>query len=146
MLRFITAVLGVFLLMQSAFAETARPETGKYVQAYRGQEGAVVWLMRIGPRAANEALVQVSHIDNDIDGRIFRCKVQMTRDGEKSYTADIKGKPFELVRIKDGNGSLYIPDEQSTWWINYNEELSNGSGANAEHFLTAYLEQETKKQ
>ncbi|MEB4676866.1 hypothetical protein MXL54_19055 [Enterobacteriaceae bacterium G50] len=146
MLRLITAFLGVFLLMQSAFAEQARPETSKYVQAYRGQEGAVVWLMRIGPREANEALVQVSHVDNDIDGRIFRCKIQITRDGEKSYTAEIKGKPFELARIKEGSGSLYLPDEQSNWWINYSEELSNGSGANAEHFLTAYLEQDTKKQ
>lgn len=146
MLRLITAFLGVFFLMQSAFAEQARPEISKYVQAYRGQEGSVVWLMRIGPREANEALVQVSHVDNDIDGRIFRCKVQMTRDGEKSYATDINGKIFELVRIKEGSGSLYLPDEQANWWINYNEELSNGSDANAEHFLTAYLEQDTKKQ
>lgn len=100
MLRLITAFLGVFLLMQSAFADQARPETSKYVQAYRGQEGAVVWLMRIGPREANEALVQVSHVDNDIDGRIFRCKVQITRDGEKSYTAEIKGNRLNWRALK----------------------------------------------
>lgn len=145
MLRLITAFVGLFLLMQSAFADTVRPEVGKYVQGYRGQEGAVVWLMRIGPREANEALVQVSHIDNDIDGHIYRCKVLMTRDGEKSYTAEIKGKPFELVRLKDGNGSLYVPDEQSTWWINDDNDLSNSDVANPEHFLTAYLEQDAKK-
>ena len=38
MLRFITALMGAFLLMQSAFADTARPEIGKYVFGYRGQE------------------------------------------------------------------------------------------------------------
>nr|WP_245880207.1 hypothetical protein [Superficieibacter electus] len=132
--------------MQSAFAETVRPEIGKYVQGYQGQEGAIVWLMRIGPRAANEALVQISHVDNDVDGRIFRCKVQMVRDGEKSYTTEINGKSFELLRMKDGNGNLYMPDEPSSWWINYNDDLSKSDVANPDHFLTAYLEQDAKKQ
>lgn len=117
MLRFMTALMGALLLMQSAFADTVKPEIGKYVFGYRGQEGAVVWMMRIGPKASNEALIQVSHVDNDIDGQIFRCKVKALQEGEKSYTAVIKGKSFELLRLKEGNGRLHIPDEQATrWW------------------------------
>lgn len=73
---------GALLLMQSAFADTVKPEIGKYVFGYRGQEGAVVWMMRIGPKASNEALIQVSHVDNDIDGHIFRCKVKALQEGE----------------------------------------------------------------
>ncbi len=74
-------------------------------------------MMRIGPKASNEALIQVSHVDNDIDGQIFRCKVKALQEGEKSYTAVIKGKSFELLRLKEGNGRLHIPDEQATgWW------------------------------
>lgn len=114
MLRFMTALMGALLLMQSAFADTVKPEIGKYVFGYRGQEGAVVWMMRIGPKASNEALIQVSHVDNDIDDQIFRCKVKALQEGEKSYTAVIKGKSFELLRLKEGNGSLHIPDEQAT--------------------------------
>lgn len=77
----------------------------------------MVWMMRIGPKASNEALIQVSHVDNDIDGQIFRCKVKALQEGEKSYTAVIKGKSFELLRLKEGNGRLHIPDEQATgWW------------------------------
>lgn len=118
MLRFMTALMGALLLMQSAFADTVKPEIGKYVFVYRGQEGAVVWMMRIGPKASNEALIQVSHVDNDIDGQIFRCKVKALQEGEKSYTAVIKGKSFELLRLKEGNGRLHIPDEarRPGWW------------------------------
>ncbi len=31
MLRFMTALMGALLLMQSAFADTVKPEIGKYV-------------------------------------------------------------------------------------------------------------------
>lgn len=141
MLRFITALMGALLLMQSAFADTTRPEIGKYVFGYRGQEGAMVWVMRIGPKAANEALIQVSYVDNDIDGQIFRCKVKALQEGEKSYSTVIKGESFELLRLKGGNGSLHIPDEQATWSVAYSNELSDSDVANPEYFLTAYQKQ-----
>lgn len=141
MLRFMTALMGALLLIQSAFADTARPEIGKYVFGYRGQEGAVVWMMRIGPKAANEALVQVSHVDNDIDGQIFLCKVKALQEGEKSYTAVIKGESFELLRLKEGSGSLHIPAEQGAWSLKYSDELSGSDVANPEYFLTAYQKQ-----
>ncbi|MEC9588501.1 hypothetical protein RCT45_15935 [Escherichia marmotae] len=142
MLRFMTVLVSALLLMQSAFADTARPEIGKYVFGYRGQEGAVVWMMRIGPKAENEALVQVSHVDNDIDGQVFRCKVKALQEGEKSYTAVIKGESFELLRLKEGNGSLHIPDESAAWSVAYSNELSDSDVANPEHFLTAYQNQQ----
>ncbi|EBH9037635.1 TPA: hypothetical protein N2G15_002818 [Salmonella enterica] len=141
MLRFMTALMGALLLMQSAFADTGRPEIGKYVFGYRGQEGAVVWMMRIGPKAANEALIQISHVDNDIDGQIFLCKVKALQEGEKSYSTTIKGESFELLRLKGGNGSLHIPDEQATWSVAYSNELSDSDVANPEYFLTAYQKQ-----
>ena len=142
MLRFMTALMGALLLMQSAFADTVKPEIGKYVFGYRGQEGAVVWMMRIGSKASNEALIQVSHVDNDIDGQIFRCKVKALQEGEKSYTTVIKGESFELLRLKEGNGSLHIPDEQATWSVAYSSELSDSDVANPEHFFTAYQNQQ----
>ena len=99
-------------------------------------------MMRIGPKAENEALVQVSHVDNDIDGQIFRCKVKALQEGEKSYTAVIKGESFELLRLKEGNGSLHIPDESAAWSVAYSNELSDSDVANPEHFLTAYQNQQ----
>ena len=61
---------------------------------------------------------------------------------QKSYTAVIKGKSFELLRLKEGNGRLHIPDEQATWLVAYSDELSNSDVANPEHFLTAYQNQQ----
>ncbi len=117
MLRFMTALMGALLLMQSAFADTVKPEIGKYVFGYRGQEGAVVWMMRIGPKASNEALIQVSHVDNDIDGQIFRCKVKALQEGEKSYTAVIKGKSFELLRLKEEMADcIFRMSRRPGWW------------------------------
>ena len=142
MLRFITVQVSALLLMQSAFADDARSDFGKYVFGYRDLEGAVVWNQRIGPKAENEANVQVSHVDNDIEGQIFRCKAKALQDGEISYTAVIKGKSFELLRLKEGNCSLHIPDEQATWSVAYSDELSNSDVANPEHFLTAYQNQQ----
>ncbi|TGC28955.1 hypothetical protein [Escherichia sp. E1130] len=142
MLRFMMMLMGVLILMQSAFADTVKPEIGKYVFGYRGQEGAVVWMMRIGPKASNEALVQVSHVDNDIDGQIFRCKVKVLQEGEKSYTTVIKGESFELLRLKEGSGSLHIPEESATWSVAYSNELSDSDVANPEHFLTSYQNQQ----
>lgn len=74
MLRFITALMGALLLMQSAFADTTRPEIGKYVFGYRGQEGAMVWVMRIGPKAANEALIRYRMLIMTLMVRFFSVK------------------------------------------------------------------------
>lgn len=141
MLRFMTALMGALLLMQSAFADTVKPEIGKYVFGYRGQEGAVVWMMRIGPKASNEALIQVSHVDNDIDGQIFRCKVKALQEGEKSYTAVIKGKSFELLRLKEEMADCIFRMSRRPL-VAYSDELSNSDVANPEHFLTAYQNQQ----
>ena len=53
----------------------------------------------------------------------------------------IKGESFELLRLKGGNGSLHIPDEQATWSVAYSNELSDSDVANPEYFLTAYQKQ-----
>ena len=38
MLRFMTALMGALLLMQSAFADSVKPEIGKYVLAIVGRK------------------------------------------------------------------------------------------------------------
>ncbi len=69
------------------------------------------------PKASNEALIQVSHVDNDIDGQIFRCKVKALQEGEKSYTAVIKGKSFELLRLKEEMADcIFRMSRRPGWW------------------------------
>jgi len=135
MLRAVFLILCAALFSQPVFAESARPETAKYVKAYSGQEGAQIWTLRIGARADNEALVQ-------LDKRILRCKVQPTSDGGKSYSTKIDGKDYVLLRIKNGSGELYLPGTEARY-VAYNDGLSQNGDAQA--FLTSYLEQDVKK-
>ncbi|WP_313479298.1 hypothetical protein [Atlantibacter hermannii] len=142
MLRAVFLILCATLFTQPAFAESARPETAKYVKAYSGQEGAQIWTLRIGARADNEALVQIERVDHELDKRILRCKVQPTSDGGKSYSTKIDGKDYVLLRIKNGSGELYLPGTEARY-VAYNDGLSQNGDAQA--FLTSYLEQDVKK-
>ncbi|MDU2941612.1 MAG: hypothetical protein E7B59_20915 [Enterobacteriaceae bacterium] len=142
MFRFIIAILGSLMIMQSAFADATRPEIAKYVKGYEGQEGVQVWTLRIGPKEANESLVQIANVDNALDKKIIRCKVESASGGATSYKTEIDGKSWELLRVKDGSGELYLPGESSSTWVAYSQSLSQEG--NAEHFLTDYLEQEGK--
>lgn len=142
MFRFIIAILGSLMIMQSAFADATRPEIAKYVKGYEGQEGVQVWTLRIGPKEANESLVQIANVDNALDKKIIRCKVEPASGGATSYKTEINGKSWELLRVKDGSGELYLPGESSSTWVAYSQSLSQEG--NAEHFLTDYLEQEGK--
>ncbi|POP41878.1 hypothetical protein CHU32_21680 [Superficieibacter electus] len=142
MFRFIVALFASFMIMQSAFADTARPEIAKYVKGYQGQEGVQVWTLRIGPKEANESLVQIVNVDNALDKKIIRCKVEPASGGATSYKTEVEGKSWELLRVKDGSGELYLPGESSSTWVAYSQSLSQEG--NAEHFLTDYLEQEGK--
>ena len=140
MFRYIAIfITGLALLMQSAFAETARPETAKYVMGYNGIERIEVWTLRIGPQKDNTALVQIGHVDNKIDQQIFRCKTQPASGGGTSYMAQIDGQSYELIRMKDGTGEVFLPGEPSSRPVRYSDEVSERG--NPEHFLTAYLEQ-----
>lgn len=142
MFRAVMLIILSALFVHPAFADNARPETAKYVKAYIGQEGVQVWTLRVGPRDNNEALVQITHIDHELDNKILRCKVQPISNGGKGYVADINGKSYTLLRLKDGGGELYLPGEEMSN-IAYSDSLSEQG--NAEHFLTEYLDQRTQK-
>ncbi|MCS3473154.1 hypothetical protein M2401_006923, partial [Pseudomonas sp. JUb42] len=76
----VRALTVVALLLPSAFilADDARPEVADKVMAYQGEQGMKVWTLRIGARAANEALVQVEGVDHDWNLRIRKMKVEKT--------------------------------------------------------------------
>ncbi|AHD13130.1 hypothetical protein C163_05090 [Pseudomonas sp. FGI182] len=114
-----------------------RPEVADQVIAYTGTQGAKVWTLRIGERAANEALVQIEGVDHDWNMRIQKMQVEKTsRDTRYSTTVD--GKKY-VVLIIQGNrgGELYLPGEAQAMQVGYSEGLSHQG--NAQAFLTDYL-------
>ncbi len=109
----------------------------KNVVVYLGTEGAKVWTLRIGDRAANEALVQVEGVDHDWDMRIQKMHVEKTATDTRYWT-DVDGKKFVVLIIQGmWGGELYLPGEEQPRQVGYSEGLSHQG--NAEAFLTDYL-------
>lgn len=126
--------------VQTFAADKARPEIGPEVKAYSSHDSANVWVLRIGARADNQALVQITGIDHDLNGKIEKYQVEKT-DKDTRYVTQINGQRYVLLRIGSGFGfgELYLPGEKKEIFVSYDKGLS--SAGNPEHFLTDYLNQ-----
>lgn len=134
--------LGLFISSPLFAAEAARPAVAKQVKAYVSGDGVKVWTLRVGERAANEALVQVGGIDHDWDTRIQKMQVEKT-EHDVRYATEVSGKKYVALIARDGWATLYLPGEKREIELRYSEGLSKEG--NAEHFLTEYLEQQSAK-
>jgi hypothetical protein len=129
------------LLFLTGFAhgETARPEIGPQVRAYSGSEGLKVWVLRVGPRTANEALVQIGGVDHDWNMKIQKMAMDVVRE-QPRYGLTVKGEKFVVLILDgEGGGELYLPGESRARHVSYSADLSEQG--NPEAFLTDYLEQ-----
>ncbi len=129
-------VAALTLCIGQAQAED-RPDMAKNVVAYLGTEGAKVWTLRIGDRAANEALVQVEGVDHDWDMRIQKMHVEKTAKDTRYWT-EVDGKKFVVLLVRNGWGELYLPGEAKPLMVGYDNGLSEQG--NAQAFLTDYLQ------
>lgn len=121
-----------------AMAEEARPEIADKIFAYSGEKGVKVWVLRIGDRSADEALVQVAGVDNEWNLRIQKMKVEKT-NRDTRYSVQRDGKRYEVLRLDRDNGELYLPGQSNELRVGYNDKLSTTGRPQA--FLTEYLEQ-----
>nr|WP_073162606.1 hypothetical protein [Pseudomonas asturiensis] len=139
-IRSVWAVLFSVCLLGSsmAMAEEARPEIADKIFAYSGEKGVKVWVLRIGDRSANEALVQVAGVDNEWNLRIQKMEVEKTNEDTR-YSVLRDGKRYEVLRLNRDVGELYLPGEIQELRVSYNDELSMSGRPQA--FLTEYLEQ-----
>lgn len=141
-MKVMTRVLSLCLLLvlaSFAHAETSRPEVGPQVRAYSGSEGLKVWVLRVGPRTANEALVQIGGVDHDWNMKIQKMAMDMVRE-QPRYALSVKGEKFvALILDGEGGGELYLPGEPKAHHVSYSAELSEQGNPDA--FLTDYLEQ-----
>lgn len=137
-LNWLASLLVAMMIATGVQAAEPRPAVGPQVKAYSGQEGIKVWLVRVGPRAANQAIVQIGGIDHDWDMRIQKMDMQNVRD-EARYSLKVDGQPYVALILRGSSGEVFLPGERKSYWVYYDEELS--SSGNAEHFLTDYLQQ-----
>jgi len=129
-------VASLTLWLGQAHAEQ-RPAVAEQVKAYMGTEGVKVWTLRIGERAANEALVQVEGVDHDWNMRIQKMQVEKTAKDTRYWTT-VGGNKFVVLIVQGGwGGELYLPGEPQPLPVGYSEGLSRQGDAQA--FLTDYL-------
>jgi hypothetical protein len=104
------ALLGMLLPLFNIQAQ----EIGKYVEQYEGRLGARTFkikLLRIGEKSNEEVLIQVSGVDDPIDGYIYKYKKEWQRSETrlnkyKYATAQIPGKEkFSLFHSDNYYGS-----------------------------------------
>lgn len=132
----------------TALAHAAdRPEVGRYVKAYSGEEGVKVFVLRLGAPEKAEALVQIAGIDHPLDGVIQKARVEAgDRDGTRSYTTTRNGRDYMLLRLDRDSGTVYLPSQPNTLReprVKYDDTLSQRAAP--EPMLTEWLQQSEKK-
>lgn len=138
-LRLIAFMLATSLMVPMiASAEAVRPVIGNKIEAYSGLQNVQVRILRAGERLDNRALVQISGIDHDWDGRIQKMNVEKTIKDVR-YSIEVKGKRYLALIMNTGIGELHLPGESQPVSIFPNSGLA--LEGIPEHFLTAYLQQ-----
>ncbi|MFS8487107.1 hypothetical protein XcmpCFBP7700_11735 [Xanthomonas campestris] len=144
--RLSAAAVLVPLLSLAAVAQTqaaaARPEVAKQAKAYSSRDGIKVSTLRYGPREKNQALVQVTGADSEIDDKILLATTAATQKDTR-YTVQLRGRPYVLLILNAGTGELYLPGAQKAAQVGYDAAASEQ--INAEHYLTDYQEQAAAK-
>ena len=147
----------VFLITPAAHAQTtkpsaARPEVGQIPEVYTSEGNKLtVTVVRYGPRASKQALVEIADLDHPWNQRIFLTSVQdvSRRAGkvENTYFIQLAGRPWGLVfNNLDGSGlNLNLREDGDTGKnVRYPLYYSKGNTEDtvSEYLLTAYLKQE----
>ena len=144
--RLSAAAVLIPLLSLAAVTQTqaaaARPEVAKQAKAYSSRDGIKVSTLRYGPREKNQALVQVTGADSEIDDKILLATTAATQKDTR-YTVQLRGRPYVLLILNAGTGELYLPGAQKAAQVGYDAAASEQ--INAEHYLTDYQEQAAAK-
>ncbi|MFT3757806.1 hypothetical protein [Thauera sp.] len=151
-MQFTSILKSAFTVLSLAAAlhasATERPEVGRYVQAYQGEENVTVYVVRLGPAARAEALLQVTGIDHELDGVIHKARVSNDGSNTRSYRipATSGRETVEVLRLERDSGRLLLnvsPHGLTDYRISYSRPASLDTSA--EHMLTRWLEQDKRR-
>jgi hypothetical protein len=121
------ALLFVSSLFVSGTEARAALKVSKYAKVYKGDKGVRVVVAPLSPKEKRQALIQVSGIETEIDGRVFLYDLRESRRLDE-YTIDVDGrKRTRLREMKQGwyrGVSLYLPDHRGEIRVWYSEKES----------------------
>ncbi len=102
-------------------------ELGKYVEQYTGYHGSIpftVKVLRIGEKANEEALIQISGVDDTLDGKIYKYKKEWQNSDTSLnkfiyVTNEIPGEVWYGILHSDSNWgnqtlTVYLYDTAET--------------------------------
>jgi gamma-glutamylcyclotransferase (GGCT)/AIG2-like uncharacterized protein YtfP len=125
MLRLIFAIGLTLCLSSIGHAEI---KLSKYPKVYKGEEGVVVTVIPLTPKSKKQALIEVSGIDTEIDGKVFLYNQQIQGRGDEAYVMQYDGDERTRIRVSKGYWSkwmtLYLPDTRDGIKIWYDDKLS----------------------
>lgn len=130
-------VVLAFGLVSHSQADEKQLEMSRYTVAYAGGEGYRVWIARIGPKENGEALVQISGIDHQLDGRVIRAKM-VGGGGSVKYTATVDGQAYELLAVDDARAVLRVTGAPWSSDLSYDKALA--AERPPQHLLADYME------
>lgn len=129
-------VLAGLMLASLIFGAVAQAkEVGRVVYAFTGELGAIVWTTRYDVPAANQALVQVTFVDSDLNDKILLAKVEET-EKDRRYIVQINNQPFTLLVQQKDALELFLPNTKGSLRLGYDFGLSRDG--NPQAFLSAY--------
>lgn len=116
-----------------------KPEVAESVKVWQGSQGIKIKTLRYGPREDQQALVQITGADHDLDGKILLTNVE-NKGARKDYSVEVDGKEFVVLILYQSNrGELYLPGESGQRLVSYSHDLSTQD--DAQSFLSEYLKQ-----
>lgn len=88
------------------------------------------------PLDAHQALLRLTGTDSELDGLVLQGTVS-TRGNERAFTTRLHGSDYELLRLGETSGTVYLPGGQS-FAVKFNQ-AGDAAGAQA-------LEQDHRRQ
>ncbi len=117
----------------------AQPFEAASVKAYKGPEGQLVEVVLLKPIKDQRALVRVSGADSPADGLVVPASIaEGGANRERGFTARIHGADWTLLRLGEGQGSVYAPDVKE-FAVKFDEAAT--AKANAADLISKHQEQ-----
>lgn len=119
------AVVPVLMASSPAFAKLA---LSKYPKVYKGEEGLVVTVIPLQDKEKKQALIEVSGVDTEIDGKVFLYDLE-NQGKEEAYTLKWDGEDHTRLRVEDGYWlkwiNVWLPEHaMKSYQVWYDEKLS----------------------
>lgn len=127
----LVALATVGPVVMSASPGYAKVALSKYPKVYKGDEGLVVTVVPLADKEKNQALIEVTGVDTEIDGKVFLY--DLSNQGKfEAYTMMWDGEERTRLRVDEGYWmkwiTVWLPEHaMKSYQVGYDEKLSKAA-------------------